>query len=237
MSPSTPGGRTPWRRTPATPKRPPRPPAGADGIPGRKAGSRIRFWPASACLARPADRLLRNTAADLGIPAPEDAIRATGGAIPQPVAAIAIADARNARRKGNFSNCYFVFPNSSTCFPMPENAFPMSKKQKTSSKRHSAPGKAKTGIRKTDEATRIRLSLHRKARSRYAKSGKALRKNDFRYGKSAIPIAFRRSRYRKCDFPVRKTLKGTGFSGPQTGHNTAQVCPSKHPDGFREALF
>jgi hypothetical protein len=23
---------------------------------------------------------------------------------------------------------------------------------------------------------------------------------------------------------------------PQTGHGTAQVCPSKHPDGFREAL-
>jgi hypothetical protein len=24
---------------------------------------------------------------------------------------------------------------------------------------------------------------------------------------------------------------------PQTGHATAQVCPSKHPDGFREALY
>ena len=35
--------------------------------------------------------------------------------------------------------------------------------------------------------------------------------------------------------PCRRSRVWT--ARPQTGHDTAQVCPSKHPDGFREALF
>jgi len=40
----------------------------------------------------------------------------------------------------------------------------------------------------------------------------------------------RRARMPICGVRVR-TVR------PQTGHGTARVCPSKHPDGFREALF
>jgi hypothetical protein len=27
------------------------------------------------------------------------------------------------------------------------------------------------------------------------------------------------------------------YVGPQTGHDQAQACPSKHPDGYREVPF
>ena len=97
---------------------------------------------ASGCLALPADRLSETPQRIAGFPAPQDAIRALGGAIPRPVAAICSTDAGNRRRRGIFSNWSFVFSNPSTCFPIWENAFPISKTRKTSSKRHAAPGKS-----------------------------------------------------------------------------------------------
>lgn len=39
-----------------------------------------------------------------------------------------------------------------------------------------------------------------------------------------------------CRTGLRICRTDLGIARPQTGHCTAQACPSKHPDGFREAL-
>ena len=36
---------------------------------------------------------------------------------------------------------------------------------------------------------------------------------------------------------ARFVAKCTERALPQTGHDTAQLCPSKHPDGYRETVL
>ncbi|HTA65058.1 MAG TPA: hypothetical protein VK753_06100 [Xanthomonadaceae bacterium] len=51
----------------------------------------------------------------------------------------------------------------------------------------------------------------------------------------ALPAQMRGMRFivaRVGAGPTRRVV-----ARPQTGHDTAQACPSKHPDGFREALI
>jgi len=179
----------------------------------------------------------RKSAAEHSIVAPQVAIRATGGAIPQPVAAIAIADARNPRRKGDFSQRFFVFPTVLTRFSTLKSAFPHRKKRKTTLKRATTGGKTREHSGKNEIHSGKRLFPDGKSPSHSGKSRSPLWKNGFHTDEARFPPGFRRFHTWARVFHIVKTPKPPGFSGPQTGHNTAQVCPSKHPDGFREAVF
>jgi hypothetical protein len=164
-------------------------------------------------------------------------IRATGGIIPQPVAAIAVTDACNPRRRGVFPQMLFVFPMQFTRSSLLEIAFPHRKKRKTSRKRNAAGGKPKRHTRKTGIQPENLLFLGWKSPPHTEKPRQPLWKNGFHSGKPGFPPGFRRFHLWARAFHTAKTQKPLCFSGPQTGHDTAQICPSKHPDGFREVVL